>query len=331
MSLAGRIALVTGGSRGVGRGIARGLGEAGATVYLTGRTTSSAVPAPAGTIEAAAREVDASGGTGIPVRCDHGIDAEVAALFARIEREQGRLDVLVNNAHAGLDAIATGVGRRFWEGEPQTWDRMNHVGLRGHYVATVHAARMMTARRSGLIVNVSSFASLGYVFDVPYGVGKAALDRLTADAARELTPEGVAVVSVWPGFVRTELTEALLGDASAGYRRIFEAYAEAPIVTGRAVAALAADRDVLRRSGRALIAAEVAAGHGARDEDGRKPLSPRSVRRLARAALPPRWQRLASLAPTVRVPLVFVAPVLARFSDILKSRGGFRGSREAPV
>ena len=324
MTLAGKTALVTGASRGVGRGISRGLGEAGATVYVTGRTTSGEGPVAAGTIESVAREVDALGGRGIPVRCDHGVDAEIASLFARIERESGALDVLVNNAHSGLADIAAGAGRRFWEGDPDAWDRMNRVGLRGHYVASVHAARLMVARRSGLIVNVSSFGSLAYLFDVAYGVGKAALDRLTADMARELRPEGVAVVSLWPGFVRTELTSSLMEEATPGYRRVFDAYGETPLVSGRAVAALAADSRILRVSGTVQIAAEVAARHGLREENGERPLSPRSVRRLALALLPPRWQRLAALAPPVNVPLFAVAPALARFSEILKDNGGYR-------
>jgi NAD(P)-dependent dehydrogenase (short-subunit alcohol dehydrogenase family) len=322
--LTGKVALVTGASRGVGRGIARGLGESGATVYVTGRTTSQVGGGGPGTIESVALEVDALGGRGIPVRCDHGVDEEIASLFTRIERDSGALDLLVNNAHSGLADIAAGAGKRFWELDPGTWDRMNHVGLRGHYVASVHAARVMVARRSGLIVNVSSFGSLAYLFDVAYGAGKAALDRLTVDMARELRPEGVAVVSLWPGFVRTELTSSLMADATPGYRRILEAYAESPLVSGRAVAALAADPRILRLTGTVQIGAEVAVRHGLREENGDRPLSPRSFRRLAAALLPARWQRWAGLAPPGRVPLVLVAPVLIRFSEILKDNGGYR-------
>jgi NAD(P)-dependent dehydrogenase (short-subunit alcohol dehydrogenase family) len=326
MTLTGKVALVTGASRGVGRGIALGFGESGATVYVTGRTSSRGGRALPGTIEFVAREVDAAGGRGIPVRCDHAVDGDIAALFSRIERDSGRLDVLVNNAHSGLADIAENVGRRFWEVDESAWDRMNQVGLRGHYIASVHAARMMVARRLGLIVNVSSFGALGYVFSVAYGVGKAALDRLTEDMAKELKPEGVAVVSLWPGFVRTELMSSLMEDATPGYRRVFAAYGESPLVSGRAAAALAADPRILRASGRCLIAAEVAARHGLLEEDGKPPLSPRSFRRLVRALLPLGWQRLAALAPTVNVPLFVVAPALARFSEILKDNGGYRSA-----
>ena len=326
MTLAGKVTLVTGASRGVGRGIALGFGECGATVYVTGRTSSGDGPARPGTIESVAGEVSAAGGVGIAVRCDHALDGDIAALFSRIERDCGRIDVLVNNAHSGFGEVADNVGRRCWELDGGVWDRMNHVGLRGHYLASVHAARMMVARRSGLIVNVGSFASLGPMFSVAYGVGKAAVDRLTEDMSLELKPEGVAVVSLWPGFVRTELMSSLMEDATPGYRRIFSAYGESPLVSGRAAAALAGDPKILRASGRCLISAEVAARHGLLEEDGKRPLSPRSLRRLVRAVLPPRWQRLAAFAPAVNIPLFVVAPVLTRFSEILKSHGGFRSA-----
>ena len=239
--LAGKVALVTGGSRGVGRGIARGLGEAGATVYVTGRTSRQGPDPGPGTIEHVAREVDELGGRGIPVRCDHNDDAAVAGLFERIESEAGRLDLLVNNVHSGVDLILDTVHQRFWEIDPGCWDRMNGVGLRGHYIASVHGARMMVRRRSGLIVNVSSIGASSYLFNIAYGVGKAALDRMTADMAVELRNEGVTVISLWPGLVRTELTSAQLTDAIPAYRRIFDACSETPLLSGRVLAALAAD------------------------------------------------------------------------------------------
>ncbi len=327
--LGGKITLVTGASRGVGRGIARGFGEAGATVYVTGRTVQRGTAPEPGTIESVAAEVDALGGRGIPVRCDHGRDEEIRALFARIEAESGRLDVLVNNVHSGVHEIAEGVHRRFWEIEPEDWDRMNDVGLRGHYVASVHAARMMARRRSGLIVNVSSFGSIAYLFNVAYGVGKAALDRLTSDMAIELQSEGVAVISLWPGLVRTELTEQLMDEATPGYRRVFEAYGESTLVAGRAAAVLAARPDILRSTGRVLIAAEVVRGAGLRDEKGRKPCSPRSLTAFAKALLPGRWQRVATLAPHVNFPFWIARPVMRKFTEILKENGGFRGPGRA--
>jgi NAD(P)-dependent dehydrogenase (short-subunit alcohol dehydrogenase family) len=291
---------------------------------VTGRTSEGGGAAAAGTIESTAREVDALGGRGIPVRCDHGVDQEIAALFARIEAESGRLDLLVNNVHSGLNDIALSVDKRFFDLEPEFWDRMNHVGLRGHYVASVHAARMMVKRRAGLIVNVSSFGSLAYLFNAAYGVGKAALDRLTADLAVELKAEGIAVVSLWPGFVRTELTSTLMEEAAPGYRRVMDAYSETPLLSGRAVAAMAADPEILRSTGTVRIAAEVARRHGLREEDGTPASSPRSFRRLAKALLPGKWQRCAALLPPGNVPLFMVPPVLTRFSEALKKHGGYR-------
>ena len=323
MNLAEKVALVTGASRGVGRGIAIGLGEAGATVYVTGRPASGGALSSPSALDSVARDVDAAGGRSIPVRCDHGVDAEVAALFARIANEQGRLDILVNNAHSGLQQIAEGAGRPFYELDPDRWDRMNRVGVSAHYAASVYAARMMAGAGSGLIVNVSSFGALTYIFDVAYGAGKAALDRLSADMARELRTKGVAVIALWPGLVRTELTAALMDGATPGYRKVFDAYAESPILSGRAVAALACDPRVLRLTGSVQIAAEVAARHGLRDETGARPSSPRSFRRLAVALLPISWRRLASLAPRGRVPMFLVAPALSHFSDILKRNGGY--------
>jgi NAD(P)-dependent dehydrogenase (short-subunit alcohol dehydrogenase family) len=300
------------------------LGEAGATVYVTSRPASGGGGASPSSLESVAREVDAAGGRGIPVRCDHAVDGDVAALFSRIAADCGRLDILVNNAHAGLQQIAEGAGRSFYELEPDRWDLMNRVGVSAHYAASVRAARMMAPLGTGLIVNVSSFGALTYIFDVAYGAGKAALDRLSADMARELRSKSVAVVSLWPGLVRTELTDALMAAASPGYRKVFDAYAESPILSGRAVAALAADPRVLRLSGSVQIAAEVAARYGLRDETGSRPSSPRSFRRVAMAALPVSWRRLAMLAPRARVPMFLVAPALSHFSDVLKRNGGYR-------
>lgn len=319
-----RIALVTGASRGVGRGVALALGEAGATVYLTARTSRQGSEPVPGTIEAVASEVDRRGGKGIPVRCDHAVDAEVGDLFRRIEEEAGRLDVLVNNAYSGVGEIAENVERRFWEMDPGYWDRINRVGLRGHYVATVHGARLMVKRHSGLIVNISSLGGLSYLFSTAYGVGKAALDRMTADMAVELGPEGVAVVSLWPGFVGTELVRSLMEEAKPVYRRFFEAYSETPLLTGRAVAGLAGDARIMRRTGRVLVVAELARAYGFREEDGSRPSSPRSLRRFVSAVLPPPWQALSRIVPPVKVPRWLVRRVLRRLTSSVRRDGGLR-------
>lgn len=309
MDLAGKIALVTGGSRGVGRGIALALAEAGARVLVTGRGVAD--------LDRLATEAP---GRVVPFPCDHADDAQVEGLFERIDREAGPLDLLVNNAYSGVAEIAATAPLRFWETGPETWDAMNRVGLRGAYVASLHAARRMVPRRSGLIVNVSSPAALAYLFNAAYGIGKAALDRMTRDLAFELRESGVAVVSLWPGFVRTELTAEVSKEAAPAYRRILDAYAESPLVAGRATALLAADPGVLRRSGTVVIAAELARRHGVRDADGTLALSPRSLRRLVRAVAP----GLAPFVPPVNAPLWAVGPVLRVFSRRLKERGGFR-------
>uniref|UniRef100_A0A8C3SWS6 Dehydrogenase/reductase 1 n=1 Tax=Chelydra serpentina TaxID=8475 RepID=A0A8C3SWS6_CHESE len=195
--LAGRVCLVTGASRGIGKGIALQLSEAGATVYITGRQREP--------LARAAEEVSARGGRCVPVVCDSSREEEVAALFERLQQaEGGRLDVLVNNAFSGVGAIAAQQGLPFWESPPALWDQINNAGLRGHYLCAHYAARLMVPAGHGLIVIISSPGGLRYMFDVPYGVGKAACDRLAADCAIELRPYGVACVMLWPGLVRTE-------------------------------------------------------------------------------------------------------------------------------
>lgn len=261
--LKGLVAIVTGASRGVGKGVALGLGEAGATVYVTGRTVAPQ-PLP-GTIGETADAVTALGGRGIAVPCDHAVDAEVEALFARVDREQGRVDLLVNNAFAVPDGKLVAP---FWELPIDQWNTMHTVGLRSHYVAAVFAARRMVAQKSGLIVNVSSFGAKIYAVNVAYGVGKAGVDRMSRDMGRELAPHGVTVVSLWPGIVKTErllLEPERLGfDTSKG---------ETPQFSGRAVAALAADPKRLDKTGQSLVVAELAQAYDFTDLDGSRPAS----------------------------------------------------------
>ena len=273
-TLKDRVAVVTGASRGVGKGLALGLGEAGATVYVTGRTVEEGV-APGGqpgTVAATAAEVTAAGGTGIGVRCDSTVDAEVEALFARVLAEQGRIDVLVNNAWGGYERFHDGSGHGpgpFWRQPVQLWDALWQVPVRSHYVAARLAAQSMVPRRRGLIVSTSFWGAQSYVHPVGYGVAHAAIDRLTADLAWELEPHGVTAVSLYPGLVRTEgvMRHAQFFDLSNS---------ESPQFQGRAVAALAGDEDVLRHTGRPLVSAELAGEYGFVDVDGARPRSARA-------------------------------------------------------
>ena len=267
MKLEGRVAIVTGASRGIGKGCALELGAQGATVYVTGRTVEEGSHPLPGTVAATAAEIDAMGGHGIAFPCDHRDDAQVEALFERVRNEQdGRLDVLVNNAFLIPKELTS--RKPFWELPLSNWDDMIDVGTRSAYVASAFAARLMLPRKSGLILNISSSGAKEYAWHVAYGVGKCALDRLTSDTAHELRKHGVAVVSLWPGLV---LTERLEGGNVPG---LDFSRAESPRFTGRAAAALSADPKVLRWSGRAVACRELADHYGFRDVDGRLPDGP---------------------------------------------------------
>jgi NAD(P)-dependent dehydrogenase (short-subunit alcohol dehydrogenase family) len=265
--LRGKVAVVTGASRGVGKGIALALGEAGATVYVTGRSdaggTTEDLP---GTVGDTAAEVTQRGGQGVAVRCDHTADAEVEALFARVKQDQGRLDVLVNNAwggyehHEGARFVAP-----FWEEPMRHWSGMFEAGVRAHLVATRLAVPLMLANGRGLIVHTTAWDRDKYLGNLFYDVAKAAVNRLAFGMARELQPHHVAVVALAPGFVGTERVRA----AFAGAGRV-PGNLESPEYTGRAVVALAADANVMARSGRVLTVGHLAGEYGFTDVDGRQ-------------------------------------------------------------
>ena len=251
-SLRGQVALVTGASRGVGRGVATALGHAGAIVYATGRTVAAADLEPAV----------------IRVPCDHTDEAAVRRVFERIHAEQGRLDILVNNAWGGYEQMVDANGRftwplPFWEQPAVRWDLMIDAGVRAAFEASQHAARHMVADRRGLIVNISFWAAQKYLRNVVYGIAKAATDKFTFDAAQELRPHNVTIVSLYPGLVKTEAVIA------AG---VFDlSRAESPEFVGRAVAALASDPDVARWSGQVVVAAALAQHYDFTDVDGARP------------------------------------------------------------
>ena len=267
------VALVTGASRGAGRGIAKGFGELGYTVYVTGRTSApgdakgwdgTVLP---GTVAETADEVTAAGGTGIAVMCDHSDDAQVAALFEQIEREQGHLDVLVNNAtyihHQLIEK------KPFWEKELDA-AKILDVGLRSAYVASWHAARMMVARGSGVIAFGSSFGGSCYMHGPAYGAQKAGVDKFAHDMEHDLRGTGVTAVSIWMGPLVTERSLIAQKTNPEQYEGFIEA-AENPEFTAHIIDAIgkAPNRDEL--SGQTLIGAEIAKELGVTDRGKDKP------------------------------------------------------------
>lgn len=266
-----RVVVVTGASRGAGKGIACALGATGATVYVTGRTRDEGEAPLPGSVAATAEAVTAAGGRGIPVVCDHGDDSEVAALFEQIREEQGRLDILVNNATA-LPASITESGP-FWE-KPLEQTCLFDVGLRSHYVSSWYAAPLLLAAGAGLIVNTSSFGGRIYMHGPAYGAGKAAIDKMAHDMAHDFRPHHVAVVSLWMGLLLTERTRAVF-DAQPGLYSELAATAETPEFTGRIIDALARDPLLMEKTGRVMIGAELAEHYGVQEADGRQPPSHR--------------------------------------------------------
>ncbi|CAB3402612.1 unnamed protein product [Caenorhabditis bovis] len=297
MSLAGQIAIVTGASRGIGRGIALQLGKAGATVYITGRKPEESLNSKIGLsgLEKTAEEITERGGKGIARYVDHSNMDEVKNFFEQIERDHsGQLDILVNNAYQAVNAIADNIGKPFYETDPEIWDIVNNVGLRNHYYCSVYAARLMAARNKGLIVNVSSAGGLRYLFNVAYGVGKQALDRLSSDMAIELKKKNVCVVSLWPGAVRTELTQTLFKDKTDHKNAMIFANGETVEYPGIAVAALAADPRRMDKTGRILVTEDLGNEYGFKDIDGLTPPNMRSVSFILEHL---GWSNTASFVP----------------------------------
>ena len=267
-----RVAVVTGASRGAGRGIAIALGEHGYTVYVTGRTLKEGESALPGTIGETAAEVTKAGGKGIAVRVDHASDAEIKALFERVEAEQGRLDILVNNvAHIGDELIQPG---GFWE---KTLDLANilDVGLRSQYIASYYAAPMMVREKKGLIAFTSSFGSVCYMHGPAYGAQKAGVDKFAADMAVDLKDYNVAAVSIWMGMLLTERSKKAIKEHPETYGQLAE-MAETPDYTGHIIAAMADDADIMALTGQTVIGAEIAPDrYGLTDAGGKKPMSHR--------------------------------------------------------
>jgi NAD(P)-dependent dehydrogenase (short-subunit alcohol dehydrogenase family) len=273
-----QVAVVTGASRGAGKGIALALGAAGMTVYVTGRSQRESLgrlkeATLPGTVPETAQQISALGGRGIAVACDHRDDAAVRELFARVAREAGRLDILVNNAASIHDALIDPGG--FWEKPLELVDILN-VGLRSAYVASYYAAPIMVRARRGLIVFTSSFGASCYMHGAAYGAQKAGLDKFAADMAVDLAPFGVAALSLWLGPQLTERTEAAMRSRPGQYEQ-FMAQGETPQFNGRIIRALADDPQLPTLSGQTLISAEVARGYGITEEGGRVPPSYRDM------------------------------------------------------
>jgi NAD(P)-dependent dehydrogenase (short-subunit alcohol dehydrogenase family) len=267
------VAVVTGGSRGAGRGIAIALGSHGYTVYVTGRTQRVGESPWGGTIHDTATAITEAGGKGVAVRVDHRNDDEVEALFERVREEEGRLDVLVNNAALIHDELQSALP--FWEKPLSASVDLLEVGLRSGLVASYYAAPLLIETGRGLVVFTSAPGAVHYQYGAAYGAHKAGMDKIAADMAVDFRPFGVSAISIWMGVVLTERVQQIIdrGPELAYLGDI----AETPEFTGHVIAALASDPDVLAVSGRTLIAAEVAEEYGISDSDGRHPPSVRDL------------------------------------------------------
>ena len=272
------VALVTGATRGAGKGIAIGLASAGMTVYVTGRSATKAtaklkreiLP---GTLAETVKAINAVGGTAISIVCDHNDDAQTQAVINQIDSEQGRLDILVNNASLIHENLIDPGG--FWE-KPLELGNILDIGLRSAYVTSYYAAPLMVKNQTGLITFTSSFGSVCYMHGPAYGAQKAGVDKFAADMAIDLENENVAAISLWMGPQLTERTEIVLKHHPEQYEG-FMAMAETPEFNGRIIHALASDAKLMERSGQTLITAELAVEYGIRDVDERQPPSHRGT------------------------------------------------------
>jgi NAD(P)-dependent dehydrogenase (short-subunit alcohol dehydrogenase family) len=267
-SLSGKVAVVTGASRGIGKGIALALAAEGATVYVTGRTVTPGSYSLPGTVGETAALCEQRGGKGVAVQVDHAQDEQVVALFERVKKDEGRLDILVNNAFSLPEDLT--IAKPFWE-KPLSNLEMFEVGVRSNFVAAWHAAKIMVPQKSGLIVAISGYVGVTYTYGVVFGTCKSAVDRMARDMAIELKPYQVTSLSLWQGLTFTERAERNLSrnpemkkltvtDPLVGCT---------PEFPGRVIAALAKDPDLIKRTGGTFITAEVAQDYGVKDIDGK--------------------------------------------------------------
>lgn len=311
LKLLNKVALVTGATRGIGKGIALQLAQNGAKVYITGRTLRSNNNQ---SLEATQNEIKSLGGTCVPIQCDHEDDLQVENLFKKIEKdENGQLDIMVNSAFKGADAIFAHPELKFWETDPiKTWDDINNVGLRNHYFCTVYASRLMVPRKKGLIVNITSLGGLQYAFNAAYGIGKAAIDRMTGDCGIELRRHNVASIGLLLGGVRTELTDQMLkekGDKAVlkldpnswllselKLKDVIDD-TESPQFAGKVIAELGSDPAVMKYTSKIVIAAEYAQKHKIKDIDDRAIASHRQINSAMKLVLPKVLHPVTKLVP----------------------------------
>jgi NAD(P)-dependent dehydrogenase (short-subunit alcohol dehydrogenase family) len=271
------VAVVTGASRGLGRGIAIALGSHGCTVYVTGRTVKPGDHRLAGTVAETAAAVTAAGGEGVAVQCDHADDAQTKALIERVVAEQGRIDILVNNACYLHDTITEpGV---FWE-KPIQVANIFDVGLKSGYVASYYAAPTLVAQKHGLIVFTGSQGGVCYMLGPAYGAHKAGEDKFAADMGVELKEHNVAVVNIWAGGVRTERMMEVVNSDPEKYKGALDA-AETPEFTGHVIWGLYTDPNLMELTAQSHIGAELAVKYGVTEEDGRQPRSMRDMYKVA--------------------------------------------------
>ncbi|CAN7550154.1 SDR family NAD(P)-dependent oxidoreductase [Rossellomorea sp. LjRoot5] len=268
-SLAGKVALVTGGSRGAGRAIAIELGKAGATVYVTGRSTKGNVTQNfPGTIDDTAAQIDEAGGTGIAVRCDHTIDAETKEVIEQIREEQGKLDILINNVWGAHD-IGVNPGA-FWEQSLENWDTMFTAGVRAQLATNHFAIPLLRENKEALIVHTTFWDEGKYTGQFYYDLAKNALIRMAYGLSEELKKDGIAVMAVSPGFMRTELVLKHMGVDEENWKESEDLkVSETPYYVGRAITALAKDPEVMRKTGQVLKAGDLAKEYEFTDVDGR--------------------------------------------------------------
>ncbi|MBW2942185.1 SDR family NAD(P)-dependent oxidoreductase [Zhongshania aquimaris] len=264
------VALVTGASRGVGKGIALALADAGATIYITGRSVSDGQSSLPGTIFKTVEEINARGGKGVAMACDHRSDEQVQAVFDKIETDHGKLDILVNNVFVVPDDLMEYAP--FWEKKTSYWDDMIDVGLRAHYISSVFAAKMMVKAKSGLIVNISSFGSRCYIHTPVYGVSKAGVDKMAHDMAKDLKEYNVACVSLWLGIVKTERTTTAMDKDPATYEYLKPGI-ESPEYPGRIIIALLKAGQIMEKTGKTYVTAELGEELNVLDVDGKIPTS----------------------------------------------------------